>query len=1344
MLEKLGAWMLKLYLGDYLELNTDQLSVGILSGQVELEDIPIKHDAFENFDLPIRVRSGRVGKISLSIPVAEMKSQPWVINISDVHVIVEPNTNTKYDEKAHKKRAQLNKTRMLEELENNWKLERQPEAPTSYYGSWWNYGSGIASNIMENLQLNLSDLHLRYESGKEGPVSNYSFGLIIKKLVAQSTDSNWVPQYVSGSKNPIVHKQIELVGLSLYWDYNTECLSTAASLKKRSLKLTHDCLLAPVSGKALVQRNTTAQPLRSQNQPRLKLELQFDNFMLSLNDKQYGGIASLLRELDYYEKRKLYRRTRPYEPVCKNCKAWWRHAIESELLVIRDKNERTSKEYLLKRARNCVSYVYLYYEHLAEKLTGQQSKLKEKIEADMDFETLKTLRMLAVAKIKDAGKWEMVPAQPNPGYLSSWVTWYTSKPSDTLHTSDGSKSLPDVESLSKATPSSSMTSLSSSDARSSHALRLTSKERATLEEELNDWVGKSEPAETRSTLNRDSVFLHLTFVLHHAKFLLRNSATGGDKSQGLVQLECHDICSAAVIRPRSKSAKFSLKLGGLYVKDLYNTDTQFPLLISPRLSVSSVSVGALSSQKLTEQSELFYFEIEKNPSHSEKDIKVHMRTQPLDVIYNEGVVGQVRQFFSPHKGLQSMSKEMSEAHLAERARKRYEQLKNKTKIDIQDTWENLLNTSTVKLSKRVGVRLDISAPQFIVPKDLLDGDTNMMVFDLGKLKVTNLDSQDEDDQPTFSLDPGGQEAQEDDLDIMDDDDFVTPPSTPPEPSESVSEKGLLSSASKEENMSGDEIYSHMYDRYRVLLADIQVLVVSRKDNWRLSTQRGLSHFHIIDKLSVNFRFERRLLLTADPEWPAIRVSAVMDRLSIHISPLKLMQLQRCIEKLTAQSDDIPHSTSQSSSAESLLTSSTGQARLAHSQSRSFAPLETRSVLDNSKVVKCNLDINQMSLDIHNKERCLVELQVAGVQTEFTKLPSETDLSLTVHSFIVADAIQSYGSDFELLVASHKNVRLDSQSGSMCSSMLTSPTSPRSPPSPRSPSSPEPEHVHSSARRQTSYTSFQNAVLSGIQNLLPVASATPIAEHSTGLKAHSVSSADNQAASSLFLGEPLIKVNYICKSSGTNEGSSRSSLDVVFNSLDLVANQETIVELLAFFNEVMPQGSLAVMSKGGSNVSETEDAQPSLSSTDNKAGEEMVVQAEFRKLNVLLHRPDVPQSGSRSELARSETSVIKVAIINMTGARIEAALSNGTLYTVEAELGGLQIADLSPGSLHTHVFAFGNMNSDQISLMDQTIPAHMYQVKEGRYIPAHMYQLLCPNLAILSDIWSNGDGLLREY
>ena len=49
-----------------------------------------------------------------------------------------------------------------------------------------------------------------------------------------------------------------------------------------------------------------------------------------------------------------------------------------------------------------------------------------------------------------------------------------------------------------------------------------------------------------------------------------------------------------------------------------------------------------------------------------QDIKVVMRTEPLDVIYNEGVVRKVQQFFSPRRRAQSMSKEMSEFHLAGR------------------------------------------------------------------------------------------------------------------------------------------------------------------------------------------------------------------------------------------------------------------------------------------------------------------------------------------------------------------------------------------------------------------------------------------------------------------------------------------------------------------------------------------------------------------------------------------------------------------------------------------------------------------------------------------------------
>ena len=46
------------------------------------------------------------------------------------------------------------------------------------------------------------------------------------------------------------------------------------------------------------------------------------------------------------------------------------------------------------------------------------------------------------------------------------------------------------------------------------------------EEELRDWVGNDEPAESRSTLNKDHVFLHVSFVLQQINFKLKQHNSG--------------------------------------------------------------------------------------------------------------------------------------------------------------------------------------------------------------------------------------------------------------------------------------------------------------------------------------------------------------------------------------------------------------------------------------------------------------------------------------------------------------------------------------------------------------------------------------------------------------------------------------------------------------------------------------------------------------------------------------------------------------------------------------------------------------------------------------------------
>jgi len=66
-------------------------------------------------------------------------------------------------------------------------------------------------------------------------------------------------------------------------------------------------------------------------------------------------------------------------------------------------------------------------------------------------------------------------------------------------------------------------------------------------------------------------------------------------------------------------------------------------------------------------------------------------------------------------------------------------------------------------------------------------------------------------------------------------------------------------------------------------------------------------------------------------------------------------------------------------------------------------------------------MNVVLLQVQSRGRCIAELQVSGVRAMYTKRPYDTNISLSVHSLLLVDALQMFGPDFELLVASHKHV-----------------------------------------------------------------------------------------------------------------------------------------------------------------------------------------------------------------------------------------------------------------------------------------------------------------------------------
>ena len=229
-------------------------------------------------------------------------------------------------------------------------------------------------------------------------------------------------------------------------------------------------------------------------------------------------------------------------------------------------------------------------------------------------------------------------------------------------------------------------------------------------------------------------------------------------------------------------------------------------------------------------------------------------------------------------------------------------------------------------------------------------------------------------------------------------------------------------------------------------------------------------------------------------------------------------------------------------------------------------------------------VTDMSVELQSQGKSIAELQVTGVRASLTRRPYDTNVALSVHSLLLVDAMQTFGPNFELLVASHRHVTVDSVSGSLLGSEPVSPMSPGSP----DPLSPHSRYNSTSpmdikrALSSLQVTSASGRPTSPRENL---SVATPRSPDAPSFQSPSSSQQQHlkHASSSLRMDaldpDALISIDVLivspnCPSLKSNGGDNEEQeqlqlVSVQFNSLDVIANQETIVELLAFFRRVSP-------------------------------------------------------------------------------------------------------------------------------------------------------------------------------
>lgn len=177
-----------------------------------------------------------------------------------------------------------------------------------------------------------------------------------------------------------------------------------------------------------------------------------------------------------------------------------------------------------------------------------------------------------------------------------------------------------------------------------------------------------------------------------------------------------------------------------------------------------------------------------------------------------------------------------------------------------------------------------------------------------------------------------------------------------------------------------------------------------------------------------------MVLTHDPQFPSLTVSGSLPKLVAHVNEHKVAALLLVLNTLSNSALQSPQKPTQSpvvvpaaaasdecDVATTATTTTPTAAAAAPTAAEAEAAAREAQHRELSKMIMLQFVIDQMALEVQSRGRSIVELQVTGVKAGYAQRVEDTSLTLSVHGLLLVDAIQSFGPDFELLIASHRHV-----------------------------------------------------------------------------------------------------------------------------------------------------------------------------------------------------------------------------------------------------------------------------------------------------------------------------------
>lgn len=344
-------------LDDYVEgLSIENLKLGVLSGKIELNNLQLKRTGLDKLNLPISITHGSLKQLKLKVPWTALESKPVRVIIDGVYLQAGPLDVSSLSPEQLRKMAFDAKRQKLKAAEDAVMAAGQSPEDMQEKNQKASYIQQLTAKIVDNIEITLTNVHIRYEDNLTIPGTTLSAGITIASITLVTTDSNWNEAFIareSKLKTPAIRKLGKLENLGIYWNTSSSALDPLSPLdweramqnmiyvagddgarSKDEINISkigvgdYRCLdyILATPNSLTVKIIHTERP--SEGEPKIDMMIESTSFALHLDKVVYQqalGVGAMFGLLD---KQKQIALLRPLRRPTRDPRGWWHYAYK--------------------------------------------------------------------------------------------------------------------------------------------------------------------------------------------------------------------------------------------------------------------------------------------------------------------------------------------------------------------------------------------------------------------------------------------------------------------------------------------------------------------------------------------------------------------------------------------------------------------------------------------------------------------------------------------------------------------------------------------------------------------------------------------------------------------------------------------------------------------------------------------------------------------------------------------------------------------------------------------------------------------------------------------------------